>query len=225
MSPLTFRERPAQGDPRGLLVLHHGRGADERDLLLLADALDSRRELHVVTPRAPLALAGWKGYHWYAVPRVGHPDPETFKAAYRALATLHDELWQRTGIAASSTVLGGFSMGTAMSYALALGADRPPMAGILAFSGFIPVLDGWQPDLGSRRSTRAFIAHGRHDPVIDVSFARAARDQLLEGGIDVEYHESETTHQIDPFQVPPAADWLERTISSEPQGKRSQAGG
>ena len=40
MSELTFRERPAAGDPAGLLVLHHGRGADEHDLLGLGDVLD-----------------------------------------------------------------------------------------------------------------------------------------------------------------------------------------
>ena len=51
-------------------------------------------------------------------------------------------------------MLGGFSMGSVMSYALGLGADRPAPAGILAFSGFVPIVDGWQPDLASRQ-TRA----------------------------------------------------------------------
>ena len=88
MSSLIHRERPADGDPAGLLVLHHGRGADEHDLLGLADVLDPERRLHVVTPRAPLQLPGWPGNHWYVVPRVGYPDPDTFHAAYRALAEL-----------------------------------------------------------------------------------------------------------------------------------------
>ena len=125
MSALTHRERPAEGDARGLLVLHHGRGADEHDLLDLADVLDPGRQLHVVTPRGPLTIAGWPGYHWYAVPRVGYPDQATFDAAYRQLGAFHDELWQRTGIAPADTVLGGFSMGSVMSYSLALGPDRP----------------------------------------------------------------------------------------------------
>ena len=86
---------------------------------------------------APLQLQGWPGHHWYVVPRVGFPDPETFHAAYRKLAALHDELWERTGLTPAQTVLGGFSMGTVMSYALGLGGDRPVPAGILAFSGFL----------------------------------------------------------------------------------------
>src|ERR1700722_13066432 len=150
MTEPSFRERPATGEPSGLLVLHHGRGADEFDLLSLADALDPAQRLHVVAPRAPLQLPGWPGYHWYVVPRVGYPEPESFRASYELLAAFHDELWRRTGLGPERTVLGGFSMGTVMSYALALGADRPAPAGILAFSGFIPTVEGWQPSLEDR---------------------------------------------------------------------------
>ena len=138
MSELIYRERPAAGEAEGLLVLHHGRGADEHDLLGLADVLDPQQRLHVVTPRAPLTLPGWPGHHWYVVPRVGYPDPDTFHAAYDKLAALHDELWERTGLTPEQTVLGGFSMGTVMSYSLGLGAGRPAPAGILAFSGLHP---------------------------------------------------------------------------------------
>ena len=143
MSDLDHRERLADGDAAGLLVLHHGRGSDEHDLLPLADVLDPQRRLHVVTPRAPLTLPGGPGYHWYLVPEVGFPDPDTFHAAYQALAEFHDELWRRSSSTAERTVLGGFSMGSVMSYALGLGPDRPAPAGILAFSGFIPTVDGW----------------------------------------------------------------------------------
>jgi len=223
MSALTYRERPADGPPEGLLVLHHGRGADEHDLLPLADVLDPRRRLHVVTPRAPLTIPGWPGHHWYVVPRVGYPDPDTFHAAYRALAGLHDELWERTGVPPDRTVLGGFSMGSVMSYALGLGGDRPSPAGILAFSGFVPTVDGWQPDLASRQGLRAFIAHGRQDPVMQVGFARRARELLEAGGIAVEYHESDAGHHIDPAHIPPAVAWLEGTVSAKPAvtGERS----
>ena len=101
-SGLVYRERPAAGEAAGLLVLHHGRGADEHDLLGLADVLDPERRLHVVTPGAPLTIPGWPGKHWYVVPRVGYPDPDTFCAAIAQLAAFHDELWERTGIDAGA---------------------------------------------------------------------------------------------------------------------------
>ena len=194
-------------------MLHHGRGADEHDLLGLADVLDPEQHLHVVTPRAPLQLAGWPGHHWYVVPRVGYPDADTFRDSYALLGKFHDELWQRTGTAPDRTVLGGFSMGAVMSYALALGADRPPPAGILAFSGFVPTVEGWQAQLDDRASVRAFIAHGRNDPVISVDFARQARDRLAAGGLDVAYHEFAGGHEIDTSHIPSARSWLADVIA------------
>jgi phospholipase/carboxylesterase len=208
MAPLLHLERAASGDPEGLLVLHHGRGTDESDLLGLADFLDPERRLQVVTPRAPLQLPGSPGYHWYLVPRVGYPDPETFAAAREALSELHDGLWEGTGIGPGRTVLAGFSMGAVMSYATALSADRPSVAGILAFSGFVPTVEGWEPALADRTDTRAFISHGRNDPVIGVEFAERAKALLTDGGLDVTYRESELGHQIDPAHLREASAWL-----------------
>jgi len=208
MAPLVQLERAAGGDPQGLLVLHHGRGTDERDLLGLADFLDPERRLRVVTPRAPLQLPGSPGYHWYLVPRVGHPDPQTFEAARAALAELHDRLWEESGIGPERTVLGGFSMGAVMSYATGLSAERPPVAGILAFSGFVPTVEGWEPALADRTGTRAFLSHGSRDPVIGIEFAERAQELLAEGGLDVTYRTSELGHQIDPAHLRDASAWL-----------------
>ena len=214
MATLDFAERPAAGDPAGLLVLHHGRGADEHDLLGLADVLDPERRLHVVTPRAPLTLPGAPGRHWYVVRRVGYPDPDTFHGAWQALADFHEQTWERTEIGPGDTVLGGFSQGSVMSYALGLSGARPAPAGLLVFSGFVPAVAGWEPDLASRPGIGVFIAHGRRDPVIDVAFARRDRDLLRPAGIDVEYHEFAGGHQIDPADAGAARDWLGARLSA-----------
>jgi len=211
----VYRERMAAGEAQGLLVLHHGRGADENDLLGLADILDPARRLHVVTPRGPLQIEGWPGRHWYVVPRVGFPDPATFRASFEQLAEFHDALWERTGISPARTILGGFSMGTVMSYALALSGERSAPAGILAFSGFVPTVEGWEPAFQTRLQMRAFIAHGRRDPVIEVSFARAARELLQSAGLEVSYHESDVAHQIDPAALGAAAGWVAETLSQD----------
>lgn len=216
MTELVYAERLTAGEPHGLLVLHHGRGTDEQDLLGLADELDPRRRLLVAAPRGPLTLPGWPGYHWYTVPRVGYPDPDTFHAAFHELAGFHDELWRRTGIPPQRTVLGGFSMGAVMSYALALSAERPPPAGILAFSGFIPTVAGWQPSPTEHARLSVFIAHGRRDPIISIDFARQARDLLRAGGLEVDYHESEVEHQIYHPDVAAASAWLAGSLQLDP---------
>jgi phospholipase/carboxylesterase len=215
---LLYIERRADGEPAGLLVLHHGRGADEQDLLALSDVLDPTHRMHVASPRAPLSPPGTSGYHWYLVPRVGYPDPKTFHAAFGMLGELHDRLWEQTGIGPERTVLGGFSMGAVMSYALGLAATRPAVAGIMAFSGFMPAVPGWKPDPAGRPNLRVFAAHGTRDQVIDVEFARSATAQLREAGLPVEYHESEAGHHIDPRGIPPASAWLEATLADPPAG-------
>ena len=197
------------------MILHHGRGTDEQDLLTLGDVLDPGRRLLIVTPRAPLELPGSPGYHWYLVSKVGYPDPDSFHAAYSQLAALHERLWERTGIAPERTIIGGFSMGAAMSYALGLGAGRPAPAGILAFSGFIPTVAGWSADLPAHKAVRVFMAHGQLDPIIDVDFARDAALRLRDAGLQVDYHESESTHHIDPRQIPLAGTWLASTLQAD----------
>jgi phospholipase/carboxylesterase len=99
-----------------------------------------------------------------------------------------------------------------MSYSLGLSGDRPAPAGILAFSGFIPIVEGWEPSLADRQSLRVFITHGRNDPIMDVEFGRRARELLDAGGLPVEYHESDAAHHIDPAHVPAAVEWVRAAL-------------
>ena len=195
---MTLRalERPAVDEPEGALVLLHGRGADEHDLFPLLDALDPERRLQGYTPRAPLALPPG-GAHWYAVPRVGYPDPETFRAGYAAAAEWLDAL----PFPAERIVLGGFSQGAVMAYALGLGRDRSRPAALLALSGFIPTVEGWAPDLEPPFPPIA-IVHGEYDPVISVEFARRARTVLEAAGAELLYRELPIEHWIDPAVLP-----------------------
>ncbi len=195
---MVFAERPAAGTPAGLLVLHHGRGTSEQDLLPLADVLDPERRLHVALPRGPLTLDGWPGFHWYAVPRVGYPDPDTFFAARAALADFHDELFARLGVGPKRTVLGGFSMGSVMSYALGLDPERPRPAGLLINAGFVPTVEGWTPDLAGRAGLPVQIAHGVADPIMSVQLGRDAATLLRDGGLDVRYSEHPGGHHLGP---------------------------
>jgi phospholipase/carboxylesterase len=193
---LRALERPAAGEPEGALVLFHGRGADEHDLFPLLDALDPERRLAGYTPRGPLALPPG-GAHWYVVPRVGFPDPESFHVGYSAAAEWLDAL----PFPAERIVLGGFSQGAVMTYALGLGRGRPRPAALLALSGFIPTVEGWEPDLESPFPPIA-IVHGEYDPVISVEFARQARVVLETAGAEVLYREVPVDHTIDPAVLP-----------------------
>jgi len=204
VSELVHRIRESEGDPQGALVLNHGRGADENDLFGLLDVLDPERRLVGVTTGAPLTNVPPGGRHWYLVARVGYPDPETFAASYQALTGFLDGFLAERGLDWDRTVIGGFSMGSVMSYAVSLGEGRPTPAGLLVFSGFLPTVEGWSPELEGREGLDIAIHHGASDPIISVEFARTARELLRSGGIEPEYLETDAGHWLPPEAVEPA---------------------
>jgi len=209
MTELVHQLRPAAGEPRGALVLLHGRATDEHDLFGLLDLMDPHRRLVGLTPGGPLFLPPG-GRHWYVVPRVGFPDRDSFHASYELLQR---DVPALTGVPWERTIIGGFSQGTVMAYALGLGAGRPTPAGIVAMSGFIPTVEGWTADL-DRPGLPVWIAHGRRDPVISVEFARAARDALTAAPVDLTYHEHEGAHHVDPRLLAELPGWVDRAVEA-----------
>jgi phospholipase/carboxylesterase len=205
---LEARVRPAAGEPEGALVLFHGRGTDENDLHPLLDALDPERRLLGVTPRAPLMLPPG-GYHWYVIRELGFPDRETFMASYERASAWLDGL----DLLPEQTVIGGFSQGAVMSYALGLGEHRLRPAGVLALSGFIPTVEGFTLDF-ERPLPPIAIGHGTYDPVIGVEWSRQAKERLEAAGADVLYREYPLPHTIDPRFLGELQDWVRQAVSA-----------
>ena len=205
MAELTALERPAAGEPAGSLVLLHGRGADERDLHPLLDALDPERRLLGVTPRGPLSLPPG-GAHWYRLAGIPTPDPATFWPSFELLSAWLDGLPR-------PLVLGGFSQGAVMSWALGLGrgaAKRP--AAIVALSGFMPVVDGLELDLSGLDGYPVAIGHGSYDEVIPAAFSRQAKERLEPAGAELLYREYPLGHTIDPRFLPELHDFVARAV-------------
>lgn len=192
----SIRE-PETGTPTGAVILIHGRGADAGDLEPLLSILDPDRRLLGVFPRGPLSLPPG-GRHWYIVREIGFPDADTFLPTYAELSEHLDGVLAEHGLGWDRAVLGGFSQGAVMSYALGLGQGRPRPAAILAFSGFIPTVQGFELDLASRAGLPVSIAHGSLDPVISVQFGQQARALLEGAGLAVSYREDPAGHTITP---------------------------
>jgi phospholipase/carboxylesterase len=206
--------RPSAGQPEGLLVLLHGRGADERDLFPLLDLLDPSRRMLGVTPRGPLNLSPG-GAHWYAVHEIGYPDPATFMETFARVSSWLDGVVASADTPFARVVIGGFSQGAVMTYALGLGAGRPRPAGLIALSGFVPSVPGFTLDLAGPLP-RVVIGHGALDPVISVEWSRRARALLDEAGGDVTYGESpQMAHSIDPTFLRELPAWLSDTLGVE----------
>ena len=205
---LTAFVREAAGEPEGALVLFHGRGADEHDLVPLLDVLDPERRFVGITPRGPLSLPPG-GAHWYAVREIGYPDPSTFLPTYELVGEWLDGL----GFPPERMILGGFSQGAVMSYAMSLGRGRSRPASVLALSGFVPTVDGLELEL-EPPLPRYAIGHGTLDPVIRVEWGRRARTLLEEAGAEVRYAEYPLPHTIHPGFLLQVRDWLTERVGS-----------
>jgi phospholipase/carboxylesterase len=205
---LPARWREPAGEPAGALVLLHGRGADENDLYPLLDLLDPERRLLGVTPGGPHHLAPG-GRHWYALGGIPTPDPATFHATVPRLAAFLDAL----PVSFDRVVLGGFSQGTVMSWAMSLGPDRPRPAGVVAMSGFLPRLDDWPLTPERLIGAPVAIAHGSLDPVIPAQFAAEATAVLEAAGADVLRLQTPVPHMVDPTWIEPIRELVARATA------------
>ncbi len=206
-TPLERLERPAAGTPAGALVLLHGRGADMHDLYPLLDVLDPDRRLLGVTPQGPLQLPPG-GRHWYRLAGIPTPDPVTFHGSLPLLRELLDGL----PVPRERVVLGGFSQGAVMSWAAGLGNGEERPAAVVALSGFVPRVDGFELDLDDLDGYPVGIAHGTQDTVIPPVFGREARDLLAGAGAAVTWLETPFPHGVDPVVLPALRELLQAAI-------------
>lgn len=203
---------PADGRPPALLLLH-GRGSDERDLVGLAGALDP--QLMIVSARAPMPLG--PGYHWYDLHRVGEPEPEGFRHSLELLDRFVDEIVAGYGIDPARVFLLGFSQGAMMAGALTL--IRPErVAGAVLLSGYLPLRSGLAIDEAGVRGRPVFVGHGMSDGVIGIEFGREAHAFLTRIGADVTYREYPIAHQIGDAELRDVAAWLTERLDGPAVG-------
>jgi phospholipase/carboxylesterase len=215
MSLASVVREPSVGSERPpLLVLLHGIGADELDLLPVANALDPRA--FVISLRAPYR-AEPMGYAWYALDWSALPPAPDLEQAERSreelVATL-PQLQERAGAEPRRTFLFGFSQGATLALGLAL--TRPELVrGVILHSG--RVLQG----LGGRTAPaerlaglEALVLHGLHDEVLPVERGRETRDLLAPLlGPRLEYREHDAGHFVTQASMADAARWLAARIT------------
>jgi len=213
---LTHLVQPPRVDgdgPHPAVILLHGRGADEHDLLGLAPSLDPR--LLVISARAPFPFQQGGGYAWYDVIEVGVPHPQMFAESYDRLAKFVDEIAGGYPANPVCVFLLGFSMGTVMSHAIAL-TQPAKIAGVVAHSGYLPPVEelNLRFRLGDLKGRAWFVAHGVYDPIIPIRFGRETRDLLKDTGADLTYKEYPITHQISQRSLDDLSAWLTARIDA-----------
>ncbi|HET9495149.1 MAG TPA: phospholipase [Chloroflexia bacterium] len=196
-------ERPADGALVPGLLLLHGRGADEADLMGLESALDPR--LTIVSARAPFRLG--PGFAWYGMSEVGKPDVDTLRASVRELEDFIDGLPGAYGIDPARLYLMGFSQGAVMSAAMAL-LKPDAVRGALLHSGYVPANAGLGFSHEAAEGKHFYLAHGKYDDVIPVTFGRDSHEYLQAANADVEYREYPIGHTISEESLYDLSEWL-----------------
>ena len=212
-SPLFHRvlkPRRPTGQPSPTMIFLHGRGADEEDLPGLAGYLDER--LLCISVRAPFPFSQGGGYTWYDSGEKGEPEPLMFRSSCGKLSQFMDEVLLQYPADPANIFLLGFSMGTVMSYSIAL--TRPEIVrGVAANSGYIPenthLVFQWK-----RLGTVSFcISHGTYDQVIPVEYGRRSRDLLEQNNATVRYREYPMAHEISEASISEIASWLDSRLA------------
>ena len=195
-----------------MIVLLHGAGADETDMIGLWRDLPP--SFVVISPRAPFHRDSG-GYVWYR--KTGAtPRQDDLLASRKIVDLVVENAAKRFDADPSKIFIGGFSQGGVMTYEVAL---REPgrFRGAAALSGimFPTVRDeiaAAKPDLGHEAF---FVGHGGADPVIPFSAATSAHAALEHAGVPTAFHAYPAmAHTTGPDEVKDLAAWLEDRLGA-----------
>jgi phospholipase/carboxylesterase len=196
-------------DSAPTIVLLHGRGSDEHDLMGLQPGLP--QDAIVVTPRAPFPGAPWgygDGWAWYRYLGGTTPDPAPFERSMVEIDQLLQALRSDLPVRPGPVILGGFSQGgtTAFGYAL---SHPGAVNGVLLFSGFLPTHPSVAATPETVAALRIFWGHGTLDDMIPFDFAVEGRAALGQAGADLTAREYPIGHGIVPSELADANRWLQ----------------
>lgn len=206
------------------VIVLHGLGADGRDFVPIAQALDLHAvgPVRFVFPSAPVRPVTINGGYamraWYDIfpPATLHgemrrEDSAGLAASQALVQGLIDREVAR-GIAPQRIVLMGFSQGSAMTLLTGLRAPQR-LAGLAALSGYLPLATQTADERSeANRDAPVFLAHGSHDGVVVLARGLATRDALLALGYPVEWHTYPIEHTVSPDEVADLNAWLLRVL-------------
>ena len=198
---LSFAHRfvPGRAGARTLLLLH-GTGGDEDDLLPLGRALD--HDAALLSPRGKVLEHGMPRF--FRRLAEGVFDEEDLRLRARELAEFVVEAAEAYELDPRRLAAVGFSNGANIAAAVLL--LHPDALGAAAlFSPMVPLDPGPRPDLSA---VRVWIGAGRLDPIAPPQQVRALEALLIECRAAVAIHWTDGGHGITPDEVDAARSWL-----------------
>jgi phospholipase/carboxylesterase len=195
-------------DRAPLIVLLHGRGSNEEDLMGLAPHFPA--DAMIVSPRAPFPGAPWgygPGWAWYRFLHGTTPEPESFAQGQEALGEFLAELPSHLPVTPGPLLLGGFSQGgtSALAHALRHPGTIPL---VMNLSGFLATHPSVDASAETVEGTAVFWGHGTQDPAIPFAHAESGWAALRAAGTDLTAQAYPAGHTITQAELRDATNWL-----------------
>lgn len=209
--PLVHASRPGAVETNApAVVLVHGRGTNERDLLPIGAQLPD--ELHVLSVRAPQQMAGPDSYTWYDLDLSGgglhesQPDPDGFRRSLDLLHEFVEAAVDHYDLDAERIGLLGFSQGAISSLAALL--ERPDAyRWVVALNGYLP--ESHERMVENAEDKPVFVGCGAMDQVIPPERAERAAELLEDGGADVRFERYQVGHGTTPEEITDVVQWVQ----------------
>ena len=202
---------PSEGRPP-LLLLLHGVGSNEQDLMGMAPSLDGRFLL--VSARAPITLERG-AYAWFNIqflPTGIVIQPEEAEASRLLILKFVDEAVEAYGADPSRVYLMGFSQGCIMSLAASL-TEPKKFAGVVGMSGrLMPEIEPKIAPAAELQGLPMMIVHGTSDQVLSIAYGREIRDRLQALPVDLTYREYPMPHTVSAESLRDIAVWLKTRL-------------
>ena len=192
------------------LLLLHGTGGNERDLIPLGRELDSTAAL--LSPRGKVLENGMPRF--FRRLAEGVFDVEDLKQRTNELADFVAAAVRQYRLAADRVVAVGYSNGANIVTSMLLLRPEILRTAIL-FRTMVPLVPDNLPDLSS---VRVWIGAGDQDPIIPASETQRLATLFRRGGADVTIRFAHATHGLTNAEVKMARLWLEELKSSGAPG-------
>lgn len=207
---LDYSSGAAEGAP--LLVMLHGYGSNEKDLISLAPALD--RRLRILSIQAPMEM-GYEMYGWFPIEFTPCGITVDREAATRSMALLQGFLREKIASlapAGGKVFLMGFSQGAVMNYLTAFTAPEL-LHGVIALSGQLPGIEPETTAIADElRKLPFLVVHGLYDEVLPIEKGREIDCWLGSNTSDLTYREYPMGHEIDSEALSLIATWLKGRV-------------
>jgi phospholipase/carboxylesterase len=207
-----------KGEAAGAVVWLHGLGASGHDFEDVVPLLQLP-EVRFVFPHAPVHAVTINGGllmpAWYDILHLGgggERAEDIRESVQHVEALLARE--QERGVAASRTVLAGFSQGGAIALFAGLRYAQT-LAGVMVLSGYEVLPETLEKEAAdANRMTPVLFCHGIYDPMVPIERARQAYRRCAASGRPAEWHEFPMEHQVSMEQIEVIRDWLHARLAA-----------